>query len=124
MVFILNKKSKSMKLIKAYIRHRKTEEVFKALVAAGFCCMTFVECEGTGQYSDHEKEHISDKYPFAQAYRVIKVEILVENNDIARVVEIIRKDARTGYSGDGMILVSPVENVYKVRTDDEGFMSI
>jgi len=35
-----------MKYIKAYIRHRKTEEEIKALIAAGFCCMTFVECEG------------------------------------------------------------------------------
>ncbi len=44
-----------MKLIKAYIRHRKTEEVYNALTKAGFCCMTFVEGEGTGQYADHEK---------------------------------------------------------------------
>jgi len=35
-----------MKLIKTYIRHRKAEELFKALIAAGFCCMTFVEGEG------------------------------------------------------------------------------
>jgi nitrogen regulatory protein P-II 1 len=35
-----------MNLIKTYIRHKKTVEVFKALIAAGFCCMTFVECEG------------------------------------------------------------------------------
>lgn len=61
-----------MKLIKAYIRHRKTEEVYNGLKAAGYCCMSFVECEGTGRYSDHEKEHLSNKYPFADAYRVIK----------------------------------------------------
>ncbi len=47
-----------MKLIKAYIRYRKAEEVYTALKSEGFCCMTFVECEGTGQYSDQEKEHI------------------------------------------------------------------
>jgi nitrogen regulatory protein P-II 1 len=44
-----------MKLIKAFIRHRKTEEVFNALVAAGFCCMTFVECEGTGRTQTTKK---------------------------------------------------------------------
>jgi nitrogen regulatory protein P-II 1 len=113
-----------MKLIKAYIRHRKTVEVFNALVAAGFCCMTFVECEGTGQYSDHEKEHISAKYPFTQAYRVIKLEILIEDEKVTQVVEIIRKEARTGYSGDGMILVSPVDEVYKIRTDEKGIRAI
>lgn len=113
-----------MKLIKAYIRYRKAEEVFKALSTAGHCCMTFVECEGTGKYSDQEKKHISAKYPFTDAYRVIKLEILIDKKDVKNVVELIRQSGRTGYSGDGMILVSPIDNVYKVRTDEEGIKSI
>jgi nitrogen regulatory protein P-II 1 len=113
-----------MKLIKAYIRYNKAEEVFNALIKEGFCCMTFVECEGTGQYSDHEKEHLSNKYPFADAYSVVKLEILVAAEKVLEVVSTIRKGARTGYRGDGMIIVSPVDNVYKVRTDEEGVHSI
>ncbi|MDT8394587.1 MAG: P-II family nitrogen regulator [Bacteroidales bacterium] len=113
-----------MKLIKAYIRHRKTEEVYKALKQAGFCCMTFVECEGTGQYSDHEKEHISEKYPFTSAYRVIKMEIVLATEHVNQVVDIIRKNGRTGYRGDGMIAISPVEEVYKVRNDESGILAI
>lgn len=113
-----------MKLIKAYIRHRKTEEVYNALKQAGYCCMTFVECEGTGQYSDHEKEHISDKYPFAEAYRVIKLEMLVASEHVKPVVELIRENGRTGYRGDGTIAVSPVEEVYKVRNDESGILAI
>jgi len=109
-----------MKLIKAYIRHRKTEDVYNALSKNGFCCMTLVDCEGTGQYSDRENEHISDKYPFADAYRVIKLEILVDASDVDQVVSLIREYGRTGYRGDGLIIVSPVNNVYKIRTDDEG----
>jgi len=73
-----------MKLIKAFVRHRKVEDVYHSLKKAGFCCMTFVECEGTGRYSDHEKEHISDKYPFAEAYRVIKLEMLVTGEPLKR----------------------------------------
>ena len=113
-----------MKLIKAYIRHRKTEEVFQALRNNGFCCMTFVECEGTGRYSDHEKIHISNKYPFADAYRVIKLEILAAEEHVQNIIDIIRENGRTGYRGDGMIIVSPVDNVYKVRTNEEGILSI
>ena len=113
-----------MKLIKAYIRHRKAKEVFNGLKAAGFCCMTFVDCEGTGQYSDHEKQHISDKYPFAEAYRVIKLEMLVATEHVQTVIEIIRKNGRTGYRGDGMIIVSPVDEVYKVRTNENGILAI
>lgn len=113
-----------MKLIKAYIRHRKAEEVYNDLKKEGYCCMTFVEFEGTGRYSDHEKEHISDKYPFADAYRVIKLEILVTDEHIAPIVDIIRKNGRTGYRGDGMIIISPIDEVYKVRNDEKGILAI
>jgi nitrogen regulatory protein P-II 1 len=113
-----------MRLIKAYIRYRKTGEVFNALKKAGFCCMTFVECEGTGQYTDQEEEHISTKYPFTNAYRVIKLEILAAKEHVQNIVEIIRENGRTGYRGDGLILVSPVDNVYKVRTNEEGIMVV
>lgn len=113
-----------MKLIKAYIRKRMVEEVYHGLNAEGYCCMTFVECEGTGQYSDHEKEHISDKYPFTDAYKVIKLEILVAEEHVNPVIKIIRENGRTGYQGDGMIIVSTVENVYKVRNDEEGILAV
>lgn len=113
-----------MKLIKAYIRHRKFEDVYNALKSEGFCCMTIVDCDGTGRYSDHEKEHISAKYPFADAYRVIKLEILVSEDHVQKIIDLIRENGRTGYQGDGMIIVSPVDNVYKVRTDEEGILVI
>lgn len=113
-----------MKLIKAYIRFRKAEETYSALKKAGFRSMTFVECEGTGQYSDHEKEHISDKYPFADAYRVIKLEVLAADEHIQKIINTIKLNGRTGYRGDGMIIVSPVDEVYKVRTDDKGILVI
>ena len=113
-----------MKLIKAYIRYRKTEEVYEALNEAGFCCMTFVECEGTGQYSDREKVHISEKFPNTGAYRVVKLEIVIGDEHADKVIAVIRRSARTGYEGDGIIVLSPVEEVYKVRTNEKGILAI
>ncbi len=113
-----------MKLVKAFIRYRKTQEIYNALKEAGYCCMTFVECEGTGNYSDSERDHISDKYPFAEAYRVIKLEILLADEHVEPVVKIIRENGRTGYRGDGLIMISPVDEVYKVRTDESGILAI
>lgn len=113
-----------MKLIKAYIRHRKFAEVYHTLKSEGFCCMTIVDCEGTGKYADHEMEHISAKYPFADAYRVVKIEILATDEDTLTIISLIREKGRTGYMGDGMILVSHVEEAYKVRTNEQGFTSI
>ena len=113
-----------MKLIKAYIRHRKTEDVYRKLRDEGIYSMTFVECEGTGRYSDQEKEHISNKYPFAAAYRGIKLEILVDDNQVDKAISVIKAGGRTGYKGDGMVIVSPVDEVYKVRTDEIGIKTI
>lgn len=113
-----------MKLIKAYIKYRKAEAVYNTLSSAGFQSMAFVECEGTGKYSDHERQHISNKYPFADAYRVIKPEILVPGEHVKDIIAIIREYGRTGYRGDGMVIISPVDNVFKVRTDEEGVQSI
>lgn len=113
-----------MKLIKAYIRHIKTEAVYEALRENGFCCMTFVECEGTGLYSDQEKQHLNPRYPTISANSITKLEILAADEHVKQIVEIIRENGRTGYRGDGMIIISPVENVYKVRTDEEGMLAI
>lgn len=113
-----------MKLIKAYIRYRKVEEVYNTLKSEGFGAMTLVECEGTGKYTDSEERHISDKYPFADACKVIKLEILIPKGDVKKVVDIVREQGRTGYQGDGMVLVSPVDEVYKIKTNDSGVESI
>lgn len=86
--------------------------------------MTFVECEGTGQYSDQEKEHISEKYPFASAYRVIKLEIVTRNEHVQEILDTIKKYGRTGYRGDGIIIVSPVDEVFRVRTDEKGVLAL
>jgi nitrogen regulatory protein P-II 1 len=114
----------AVKLIKAYLRYRKLEEVYKALNKSGYCCMTFVECEGTGQYCDHEKVHISDKYSFAEAYRVVKLEIVALDENILKIIKIIKQNGRTGYCGDGIIIISPVDEVFKVRTDEKGVLAL
>ncbi len=113
-----------MKLIKAYIRKRKLKEIYRALKAEGYESMTMIEGEGTGTFSDHEREHISDKYTFVEAYMVIKLEILVPANDVQRLIQIIRDNARTGYNGDGMIVVTSADEVYKIRTDEMGIEAI
>ncbi len=113
-----------MKLVKAFIRYRKTQEIYNALKNAGYCCMTFDDCLGTGDYSDSEKAHISDKFPFAEVYRVVKLQILVPDEHVEPVVKIIRENGRTGYRGDGIIMISPVDEVYKVRTDESGILAV
>jgi nitrogen regulatory protein P-II 1 len=113
-----------MKLVKAYIRHRKTEEVYRALDAEGFGAVTMVECEGTGKYTDEEKEHLSKKFPFTDVCKVVKLEVLVPDSDVDRIVTAIKENGRTGHAGDGMVLVSPVDEVYKIRNEKTGIESV
>lgn len=113
-----------MKLIKAYIRNNKTGAVYNALKEAGFCCMTFVECEGTGRYSNPERQSTSLIFHFVNTYKVSKLEIVISDEHLINVIDNIRTNGRTGYNGDGIILVSPVDNVYKVRNNEEGMLAL
>jgi nitrogen regulatory protein P-II 1 len=84
----------------------------------------FNQLRKTGQYSDHEKEHISDKYPFADAYRIIKLEILVADEHLKSIIELIRESGRTGNRGDDLITIFPVVEVYKIRSDESGILML
>jgi nitrogen regulatory protein P-II 1 len=91
-----------MKEIKAFIRPMKAMDVHKSLYAHGFCCMTLTECEGTGMYTDRDKDFPSLKFPFLHSKRV-KIEIVCPEEEVEPIVEIIREHGRTGRSGDGII---------------------
>jgi nitrogen regulatory protein P-II 1 len=50
----------------------------------------------------------------------VKLEIIVNEDLVAKVVETIEKAARTGRIGDGKIFVTPVEEVVRIRTGERG----
>lgn len=112
-----------MKEVKAFIRPSKANSVYEALRAAGYCCMTFSECEGTGKYSDHTTAFPSLKFPFLHA-PMVRMEIFCREEDVERIVGIIRAHAATGRSGDGIICVLPVDQVYKVRNEACGIEAL
>lgn len=108
-----------MKEVKAFIRPSKANPVHEALRRAGFCCMTFSECEGTGKYTDQEEAFPSLKFPFLHA-PMVRIEIYCKDEEAERVVQTIRAHAATGRRGDGLICVLPVTQLYKVRNSAEG----
>ncbi len=50
--------------------------------------------------------------------------ISVADEHVKPVLELIRKNGRTGYRGDGMIIIPPNDEVYKVRTDESGILAV
>jgi nitrogen regulatory protein P-II 1 len=106
-----------MKLITAVIKPHKWEEVREALEAFGVTGMTVSEVSGYGRQKGHTEVYRGAEYDIALVPK-IRIEIVVESEDVDDVVGIIVKSAQTGRIGDGKVWVQPVEAVVRVRTGD------
>jgi len=107
-----------MRKVEAVIRPMKMEEVKTALADAGFVSMTVTEVRGRGQQKGlvqqwRGREYCVDLLPKT------RIEVVVPERDVNRVVEVIRDTAATGNIGDGKIFVLPVERTIRIRTGEE-----
>jgi nitrogen regulatory protein P-II 1 len=112
-----------MKKIEAIIREEKMDAVKKCLEDVGYMGITVTEVAGRG----HQKGLVLQWR--AGEYRVdllpkLKVEVVVMDEDVSKVVACIMTSARTGENGDGKIFVLPVENVIRIRTGEEGIRAV
>ncbi len=108
-----------MKKIEAVIKPFKLDEVKEALHDVGVSGMTVTEAKGFGRQKGHTElyrgaEYVVDFLP------KVKLEVVVDDNLVARVVEAIAQAARTGRIGDGKIFVLPVEEALRIRTGEQG----
>jgi len=108
-----------MKKIEAIIKPFKLDEVKEALNDIGIKGMTISEVKGYGRQKGHKEiyrgaEYIVDFIPKA------KLEIIVDSDQVDKVLETIIQAAKTGKIGDGKIFVLPVEEVIRVRTGEKG----
>ena len=106
-----------MKTIIAYIRHEKADMVIEKLEEAGVKGMTLLDANALAEWAD--KEAFSFSIEFVQKYsKVVKIELICNNEDSDKLVEVISKYAHTGRSGDGWIFVSPVEKAVRIKTGE------
>ena len=108
-----------MKKIEAIIKPFKLDDVKDALHDAGVSGITVSEVKGFGRQKGHTElyrgaEYVVDFLP------KVKIEVVVEDDQVDRVVEAIEGAARTGRIGDGKIWTVPVEDVVRVRTGERG----
>jgi nitrogen regulatory protein P-II 1 len=108
-----------MKKVEAIIKPFKLDEVKESLNALGIRGLTVSEVKGFGRQKGHTElyrgaEYVVDFLP------KVKLEIIVDEDLVASVVEAIEKAANTGRIGDGKIFVSPVEEVIRIRTGERG----
>ncbi len=108
-----------MKKIEAIIRVEKFEEVKEALKGLGYPGMTKTLVEGHGKQKGLKQQFRGTTFEVEFPPK-IKLEVVVLDEDVAKTLNVITQNARTGEIGDGKIFVLPVDNAVRVRTGEEG----
>jgi nitrogen regulatory protein P-II 1 len=108
-----------MKKIEAYIKPFKLDEVKEALMEAGAGGMSVTEVKGFGRQRGHTELYRGSEYK-VDFLPKIRIDVVVKDEDVERVVKAIIASARTGQIGDGKIFISNVEDAIRVRTGESG----
>ena len=108
-----------MKKIEAIIKPFKLDEVKEALQSLGLQGMTVIEAKGFGRQKGQTElyrgaEYVVDFLP------KIKIEVVVEDDQVAAAVEAIQNAARTGRICDGKIFITEVVEAIRIRTGETG----
>jgi len=106
-----------MKKIEAIIREERFEAVKNALEERSYFGMTVSEVSGRGRQKGIPLRWRAGEYR-VDLLPKIKIELVVLDEDVPRVVEAIVRNAKTNEIGDGKVFVLPVEAVVRVRTGD------
>ena len=112
-----------MKKIEAVIRHFKLEEVKNALTAANIVGMTVTEVRGFGRQRGHKEQYRGAEYT-VDFLPKLKMELVVNDEEVEKAVKIIIEAARTGKVGDGKIFITTIDEVIRIRTGETGNTAI
>jgi nitrogen regulatory protein P-II 1 len=107
----------SMKKIEAIIKPFKLDDVKEALTGIGVVGMTVSEVRGFGRQKGHTELYRGGEYTIDFLPK-IKVEIVVSDQLVSKVVDIVAGAAKTGNIGDGKIFVQPVDTAVRIRTGE------
>ena len=108
-----------MKLIKAIIKPFKLEEVKDALSEIGVEGMTVSELKGFGRQKGHTEIYRGSEYTVDFLPKV-KLEIVVGDDLVDKVIDAVVNASQTGKIGDGKVFIIPVEEAVRIRTGEKG----
>lgn len=112
-----------MKKLEAIIRHFKLEDVKNGLSEAGIQGMTVSEVRGFGRQKGHKETYRGAEYTVDFLPKV-KIEVVVADDLVDKVVDIITNSARTGQIGDGKIFITALTDIVRIRTGETGAEAI
>ncbi len=108
-----------MKKIEAIIKPFKLDEVKEALSELGVKGMTVSDVKGFGRQKGHKEiyrgaEYVVDFIP------KVKIELVLDDEILPKVIDTIINSAKTGKIGDGKIFVTTIDEVIRIRTGERG----
>jgi nitrogen regulatory protein PII len=106
-----------MKLVTAIIKPFKLDDVREALGRVSVQGMTVTEAKGYGRQKGHTEIYRGAEYTVNFQPKV-RIEIVVDDRQAARVLQAICGAAKTGHIGDGKIFVSTIDHVVRIRTGE------
>ena len=107
----------------AIIKPFKVDDVKEALKGAGVHGMTVSEVKGFGRQGGHTETYRGSEYQIDFVPKM-KMELVIDDADVDRVVDVIVKAASTGKIGDGKVWVTNVEQIVRIRTGEHGAAAI
>ena len=108
-----------MKLVSAIIKPFKLQEVRESLVGAGIEGLTITEVKGYGRQKGHTEMYRGAEYS-VDTLPKMRLDILVDDDNLETVKDVILKSAASGKFGDGMIFVTTIDDVIRIRTGETG----
>ena len=108
-----------MKKIEAVIKPFKLDDVKEALNELGVVGMTVTEVRGFGRQKGHTELYRGSEYTIDFLPKV-KVEVVVPDHLVDKVVSVICQSAKTGSIGDGKVFVLPIDESVRIRTGEKG----
>ena len=108
-----------MKVVVAIVKPFKLDDVKEALKTAGVQGLTLTEVQGFGRQGGHTETYRGAEYTIDLVPKM-RLEIVVDDSQVADVVDTIVASARTGKIGDGKVWVVPAEDIVRIRTGERG----
>jgi nitrogen regulatory protein P-II 1 len=108
-----------VKLVTAIVKPFKLDDVKTALTDIGVQGMTVSEVQGFGRQRGHTEVYRGAEYTVDFVPKA-RVEVVVDEDMVARVVDAITAAARTDKIGDGKVWVTPVDSLVRIRTGERG----
>ena len=108
-----------MKLVTAIVKPYKLDDVKAAVKEFGVQGLTISEVQGFGRQRGHTEVYRGAEYTIDFVPKV-KIEILVDDDDVDAVCQRIVDSARTGKIGDGKVWIIPIDTAVRIRTGEAG----